>query len=183
MHQKGQDQPGAKVEPDRRTTAPDSRAHAVCPSPPADCTHALVKPSAAHTNMISAQNMRPPRKPEMTTVFIWSVSKLLWPTVNEHFLDAGVSEMSFFGQTRCGWPRLARGFLCRGASHTVRRRRLSAITRAPCGKVVAAQHQKDAPAAGACRGFKRHSYAVGLRPTLTIYTCWLTRTLRDPRLA
>ena len=75
------------------------------PSPPADCTHALVKPSAAHTNMISAQNMRTPRKPEMTTVFIWSVSKLPWPTVNKHFLDAGVSEMSFFGQTRCGWPR------------------------------------------------------------------------------
>ena len=75
------------------------------PSPPADCTHALVKPSAAHTNMISAQNMRTPRKPGMTTVFIWSVSKLPWPTVNKHFLDAGVSEMSFFGQTRCGWPR------------------------------------------------------------------------------
>src|SRR5215813_7434776 len=29
VHQKSQDQPGAKVEPDRRTTAPDSRAHAV----------------------------------------------------------------------------------------------------------------------------------------------------------
>src|SRR5262245_55005096 len=29
MHQKSQHQPGAKVEPDRRTTAPDSRAHAV----------------------------------------------------------------------------------------------------------------------------------------------------------
>ena len=29
MHQKSQDQPRAKVEPDRRTTAPDSRAHAV----------------------------------------------------------------------------------------------------------------------------------------------------------
>jgi len=59
-----------------------------------DCTHALVKPSATHINMISAQHMRTPRKPEMTTVFIWSVSKLLF-----------VSEMSFFGQTRCGWPR------------------------------------------------------------------------------
>src|SRR5262249_50785380 len=29
VHQKSQHQPGAKVEPDRRTTAPDSRAHAV----------------------------------------------------------------------------------------------------------------------------------------------------------
>src|SRR5262245_17664236 len=29
VHQKSQDQPGAKVEPDCRTTAPDSRAHAV----------------------------------------------------------------------------------------------------------------------------------------------------------
>jgi len=29
VHQKSQDQPGAKVEPDRRTTAPDSRAQAV----------------------------------------------------------------------------------------------------------------------------------------------------------
>src|SRR5262245_63013914 len=29
VHQKSQDQPGAKVEPSRRTTAPDSRAHAV----------------------------------------------------------------------------------------------------------------------------------------------------------
>jgi hypothetical protein len=29
VHQKSQDQPGAKVEPDRRTTAPDRRAHAV----------------------------------------------------------------------------------------------------------------------------------------------------------
>src|SRR5215471_20295779 len=29
VHQTSQDQPGAKVEPDRRTTAPDSRAHAV----------------------------------------------------------------------------------------------------------------------------------------------------------
>src|SRR5262245_44211855 len=29
VHQKSQDQPGAKVEPDRRTTAPDSRAHTV----------------------------------------------------------------------------------------------------------------------------------------------------------
>src|SRR5262249_61029649 len=49
------------------------------------------------------------------------------------------------------------------------------ITRAPCRKVMAARHQKDAPAGrGACRGFKR---VVGLRPTLTIYTCWLTRTL------
>src|SRR6516164_2032217 len=28
VHQKSQHQPGAKVEPDRRTTAPDSRAHA-----------------------------------------------------------------------------------------------------------------------------------------------------------
>src|SRR5262245_3126560 len=52
-----------------------------------------------------------------------------------------------------------------------------AITRAPCRKVVAARHQKDAPAAGGVPGLKRHSYAVGLRPTLTIYTCWLTRTL------
>jgi hypothetical protein len=29
VHQKSQDQPGAKVEPGRRTTAPDRRAHAV----------------------------------------------------------------------------------------------------------------------------------------------------------
>src|SRR5262249_11341300 len=29
VHQQSQDQPGAKVEPDRRTTAPDSRAHAI----------------------------------------------------------------------------------------------------------------------------------------------------------
>ena len=37
MHQKSQHQPGAKVEPDRRTTAPDSRAHAVFRrSPPAE---------------------------------------------------------------------------------------------------------------------------------------------------
>ena len=28
VHQKSQDQPGAKVEPGRRTTAPDRRAHA-----------------------------------------------------------------------------------------------------------------------------------------------------------
>jgi hypothetical protein len=27
VHQKSQDQPGAKVEPGRRTTAPDRRAH------------------------------------------------------------------------------------------------------------------------------------------------------------
>ena len=27
VHQKSQDQPGAKVEPSRRTTAPDRRAH------------------------------------------------------------------------------------------------------------------------------------------------------------
>jgi hypothetical protein len=29
VHQQSQDQPGAKVEPSRRTTAPDRRAHAV----------------------------------------------------------------------------------------------------------------------------------------------------------
>src|SRR5262245_6240786 len=29
VHQKSQDQPGAKVEPGRRTTAPDRRGHAV----------------------------------------------------------------------------------------------------------------------------------------------------------
>jgi hypothetical protein len=29
VHQKSQDQPGAKVEPSRRTTAPDRRAQAV----------------------------------------------------------------------------------------------------------------------------------------------------------
>src|SRR5262245_37913759 len=65
------------------------------------------------------------------------------------------------------------------ANHTTRRRRLSSITRAPCRKVMGVRHQKDAPAAGAGRGFKRHSYAVGLRPTLTIYTCWLTRILHE----
>src|SRR5262249_1630297 len=31
------------------------------------------------------KKMRRPRKPEMTTVFIWSVSKLLWPTSTSIF--------------------------------------------------------------------------------------------------
>src|SRR5262249_52613921 len=59
----------------------------------------------------------------------------------------------------------------------VGRRRLASITRAPCRKVVAARHQKDAPAAGGAGASRDIPMVVGLRPTLTIYTCWLTRTL------
>jgi hypothetical protein len=37
-------------------------------------------------------------------------------------------------------------------TYTTRRRRLSSITRAPCRKVMAARHQKDAPARhGGCQ--------------------------------
>jgi hypothetical protein len=36
VHQKSQNQPGAKVEPGRRTTAPDRRAQVVHRQPPAE---------------------------------------------------------------------------------------------------------------------------------------------------
>src|SRR5262249_22249929 len=40
------------------------------------------------------------------------------------------------------------------------RRRLSSITRAPCRKVVAAWHQKDAPAAGGVPGLQETFLSV-----------------------
>src|SRR5262249_37361495 len=76
---------------------------------------------------------------------------------NEQFLDKRSVRSEFL--TSRAPP--ARAFLeASGAltdwTHHAQGRWLSSITRAPCRKVVAARHQKDAPAAGACRGFKRH---------------------------
>ena|SRR5262249_27377344 len=47
-------------------------------------------------------------------------------------------------------------------------------------KVVAARHQKDAPATRGVPGLQETFLSV-FRPTLTIYTCWLTRTLQRRR--
>jgi len=60
VHQKSQHPPGAKVEPDRRTTAPDSRAHAVF----FRRRHQPRKPPLAK---IRARTLRPRRAPSASS--------------------------------------------------------------------------------------------------------------------